>query len=213
MGLWRRRAAAVRGRGPVTSINRRKRLLTTALRKSNGDLLRFLHRRVGSDDAPDLFGETLLIAWRRVEDLPEDQTEARMWLFGLARGTLQNYARGHRRRLALVDKVRSHMPSQAAAPPADEGGEVRDAMERLKPELAEIVQLVHWDGFTLAHQHRRHPCSDSAIAIRTRQGRPAGRPWCHRMSQANSLITVGIGYVPVPTGVMSGIFGGGHVAR
>ncbi|WP_091035011.1 RNA polymerase sigma factor [Microbacterium oxydans] len=132
----------------MTSINRKKRLLTTVLRESNGDVLRFLHRRVGSDDAPDLFGETLLIAWRRVEDLPDDATEARMWLFGLARGTLLNHTRGQRRRLALVDKVRAHMPV-AAAPPADEGGEVRDALERLKPELAEIVQLVHWDGFTL----------------------------------------------------------------
>ena len=150
MGLWRRRAAAVRGRDPVTSTNRKQRLLIRALRESNADLLRFLHRRVGSDDAPDLFGETLLIAWRRVEDLPEDAVEARMWLFGLARGTLLNYARGQRRRLALVDKVRSHMPLRAVAPPADEGGDVRDAMERLKPELAELVQLVHWDGFTLA---------------------------------------------------------------
>jgi RNA polymerase sigma factor (sigma-70 family) len=132
----------------VTSINRKKRLLTTVLRESNEDLLRFLHRRVGSDDAPDLFGETLLIAWRRIEDLPEDPTEVRMWLFGLARGTLLNHTRGQRRRLALADKVRAHMPA-VAAPPADEGGEVRDAMERLKPELAEIVQLVHWDGFTL----------------------------------------------------------------
>jgi RNA polymerase sigma factor (sigma-70 family) len=133
----------------VTSTNG-KRILTTALRESNGDLLRFLHRRVGPDDAPDLFGETLLIAWRRVADLPEDPTEARMWLFGLARGTLLNYARGQRRRLALVDKVRTHMPVRTVAPPADEGSEVRDAMEHLKPDRAEIVQLVHWDGFTLA---------------------------------------------------------------
>lgn len=134
----------------MTSITGKKRLLTSTLRESQGDLLRFLHRRVGSDDAPDLFGETLLIAWRRVDDLPDDSIEARMWLFGLARGTLLNHARGQRRRLALVDKVRVHMPDQAVAAAADEGGEVRDALERLKPELAEIVQLVHWDGFTLA---------------------------------------------------------------
>lgn len=42
------------------------------------------------------------------------------------------------------------MPGTAVADAADKGGEVRDAMARLKPELAEIVQLVHWDGFTLA---------------------------------------------------------------
>lgn len=134
----------------MTSLARKKRLLTSTLRESQGDILRFLHRRVGSDEAPDLFGETLLIAWRRVDDLPEDATQARMWLFGLARGTLLNHARGQRRRLALVDRVRAHMSGRAVADSADEGGEVRDAMARLKPELAEIVQLVHWDGFTLA---------------------------------------------------------------
>lgn len=133
----------------MTSINRKKRLLTSALRESNTDLLRFLHRRAGSDDAPDLFGETMLVAWRRVDNFPEDVTEARMWLFGLARGTLLNYARGERRRSALVDRIRSHMPLPAAAS-ADEGDDVRDAIARLAPELAEIVQLVHWEGFTLA---------------------------------------------------------------
>jgi RNA polymerase sigma-70 factor (ECF subfamily) len=134
----------------VTSTTRTQQRLTEILHEANGDLLRFLHRRVGSDDAPDLFGETLLIAWRRIADLPEDATEARMWLFGLARGTLLNHARGQRRRLALVDRVRLHMPARAASPAADEGGEVRDAIERLRPERAELVQLVHWDGFTLA---------------------------------------------------------------
>nr|WP_201468436.1 RNA polymerase sigma factor [Microbacterium hydrocarbonoxydans] len=134
----------------MTSLSGRKRLLTSTLRESQGDLLRFLHRRVGSDDAPDLYGETLLIAWRRVDDLPDDAVEARMWLFGLARGTLLNHARGQRRRLALVDRMRAHMPGRATSAAADEGGDVRDALQRLKPELAEIVQLVHWDGFTLA---------------------------------------------------------------
>jgi RNA polymerase sigma-70 factor (ECF subfamily) len=37
----------------------------------------------------------------------------------------------------------------AAAPPADAGAEVRDAIARLQPDLAEIVRLVHWDGFSL----------------------------------------------------------------
>ncbi|WP_433675328.1 RNA polymerase sigma factor [Microbacterium gorillae] len=133
----------------MRSVADHTQLLTAALRDSNGDLLRYLHRRVGADDAPDLLGETLLIAWRRVDDVPADPQQARMWLFGLARGTLLNHARGQRRRLALVDRIRSHVTSAVAAP-ADDGGDVRDAIARLKPELAEIIQLVHWDGFTLA---------------------------------------------------------------
>lgn len=134
----------------MNAAKRNRSRLTTALQESNADILRFLHRRVGANDAPDLFGETLLIAWRRVDDLPSDPAEVRMWLFGLARGTLLNHARGERRRSALVDKMRVQMPAVLAAPAADNGGDVRDAIDRLAPELAEIVQLVHWDGFSLA---------------------------------------------------------------
>ena len=125
------------------------RLLTAALRESSGDLLRFLQRRAGLNDAPDLLGETFVVAWRRVADLPTNPIEARMWLFGLARGTLRNFARGERRRWALVDRVRAHLPAPSM-PAADEGNEVRDAIARLGPDRAEIVQLVHREGFTLA---------------------------------------------------------------
>lgn len=123
--------------------------LTVILDQCAGDVLRFLQRRVGADDAADLLGDTMVIAWRRVSDLPADPEGARMWIFGLARGSLLNYSRGERRRLALADRVRAEMTVAATAPAADEGNEVRDAIAQLKPELREIVELVHWEGFSL----------------------------------------------------------------
>ena len=72
-----------------------------------------------------------------------------MWLFGIARGVLRNHHRGLQRRWALADRLRGHAALSMAAPPADEHLEVRDAIARLDPDLAEIVRLVHWDGFTL----------------------------------------------------------------
>lgn len=42
------------------------------------------------------------------------------------------------------------MASQPTAAGADDGAEVRDAIDRLPADLAELVRLVHWDGFTLA---------------------------------------------------------------
>jgi RNA polymerase sigma factor (sigma-70 family) len=123
--------------------------LTTAVDRSSGDLLRYLQRRVRSDDAADLLGETMVIAWRRVAELPDDPEGVRMWLFGLARGTLLNYARGERRRWALAEKLRAHADTLGTARPADDGNDVRDAIAQLGPELAEIVQLVHWEGFSL----------------------------------------------------------------
>lgn len=112
-------------------------------------LAAYFQRRVGPDEAPDLLGETMVVAWRRVAELPADPEGARMWLFGIARGTLLNHARGERRRLALVDRLRNTMSLTRGTNGADEGSEVRDAIDRLDENLAEIVKLVHWDGFAL----------------------------------------------------------------
>lgn len=130
-------------------VNDGAQRLTAALESGASDLLAYLERRVGADDAPDLLGETMVVAWRRVGELPVDDERARMWLFGIARGTLQNHARGSRRRWALADRIRLHVREDATAPPSDAGAEVRDAITRLEPDLAELVRLVHWDGFTL----------------------------------------------------------------
>jgi RNA polymerase sigma-70 factor (ECF subfamily) len=91
----------------------------------------------------------MLIAWRRVSDLPEDAVEARMWLFGIARNVLLNAQRSSRRRHRLANRLRTVLDT-SPMPAADEGAEVRDAIAALHPDLAELVRLVHWDGFTLA---------------------------------------------------------------
>lgn len=124
--------------------------LIAAFEASASDLLSYLTRRVGPDDAGDLLGESMVVAWRRVRQLPDDPERARMWLFGVARGTLLNHARGERRRWALADRLRGRVGDEPSAMPADVGVEVRDAIERLDPDLAELVRLVHWDGFSLA---------------------------------------------------------------
>lgn len=134
----------------AVSAHQKAKQLTKILDQCAGDVLRYLQRRVGPDDAADLLGDTMMVAWRQVDLLPDGAEGARMWIFGLARGTLLNHARGERRRLALTEKLRTHVRSARTAPAADEGSDVRDALSQLNPELREIVQLVHWEGFTLA---------------------------------------------------------------
>ncbi|MEV7609167.1 RNA polymerase sigma factor [Microbacterium sp. NPDC089320] len=124
--------------------------LTAALQTSSADLLAYLSRRVGTDDAADLLGETMVVAWRRSADVPDEPERARMWLFGVARGTLANHARGQRRKWALADRLRLHLRESNDSPPADDGLEVRDAIARLAPDLAEVVRLVHWERLSLA---------------------------------------------------------------
>lgn len=123
--------------------------LTEALTASAGDLLRFLERRVGLQDAPDLLGELMVVAWRRVADVPAESEQARMWLYGIAKNLVSNAERGERRKWRLADKLRSTL-DRHSAPAADEGADVRDAVARLGGDAAELIRLVHWDGFTIA---------------------------------------------------------------
>ena len=73
-----------------------------------------------------------------------------MWCFGVARNVLRNHERGRRRRDALVERVREAIA--IAAPPAfsEDELDLRAAIAALPPDLAELVRLVHWDGFTVA---------------------------------------------------------------
>jgi len=126
------------------------RRMTDAIASNSIDLLHYFERRVGrGEDAADLLAETMMTAWRRVRALPHDDEGARMWLFTIARNVLGNADRTERRRWRLANRLRV-MLEPADAPGADEGHEVRDAVDRLSPDLAELVKLVHWDGFTVA---------------------------------------------------------------
>lgn len=119
-----------------------------ALLANAPDLLKYLQRRAG-DEAPDLLGETMLVAWRRASDLPADEGEARMWLFGIARMTVMGHGRDASRRLKLGERLRGHL-APAVWPDDDVALDVRRAIDTLPADQAELVRLVHWEGFSIA---------------------------------------------------------------
>lgn len=120
------------------------------LTRHGPDLLTYFRRRVGDNDAADLLSETMVTAWRRAALLPKEDEAARRWLFGIARNVLLNATRTQRRQSNLAARLRGVLTAVPQAPAADEGVEIRDAIARLDPRLAEIVRLVHWEGFSLA---------------------------------------------------------------
>ncbi len=69
------------------------------------DLLRFVRRRVHPTHAEDVVGDVMLVAWRRLDDVPADLSAARAWLFGVARKTLQNSRRGEDRTDAVAVRL------------------------------------------------------------------------------------------------------------
>ena len=132
----------------MSFISSRKSHLTVVLRESSDDLLRYFLRRLDPEDAADALAEVMTIAWTRVDALPDEPTDARMWLFGVARNVLLHAHRGTVRRSRLADRMRNAL-SLRSAPAADSGAEVRDAIDRLDSDLAELIRLVHWDGFSI----------------------------------------------------------------
>ena len=121
-----------------------------AMRANSEDLLAYHERRVACrDDAADLLGETMLQAWRRIEAFPvDDPTRQRMWLFGIAANVQANHRRSLRRRLALVDRLRTHL-DPGAIPDSVESQAMRDAVARLPKAQRDLVTLIHWEAFAI----------------------------------------------------------------
>ncbi|MEU4191580.1 RNA polymerase sigma factor [Kribbella sp. NPDC026611] len=121
-----------------------RRLFDANFRK----LLAYALRRVESaEDAADVVSDTMLIAWRRLPEVPADDA-ARLWLYGVARRVLANHRRGDDRRERLGERLRSELvnavPDLAEA--SDSAVVVRAAMARLGDSDRELLMLTGWDG-------------------------------------------------------------------
>jgi RNA polymerase sigma-70 factor (ECF subfamily) len=124
--------------------------LEDAVATNSRDLLAYLQRRTGHpEDAADLLGDVLLVAWRQVTTLPADPLEARLWLFGIASRTVLNHRRSRRRRSAAIDQLRENIRTQPTKTESSDPDDVRAAVDALPQREAELVRLIHWEGFSI----------------------------------------------------------------
>lgn len=111
-------------------------------------LLGYALRRVGSpEDAADVVADTMMVAWRRLDDVPAD-AETKLWLYGVARRVLANHRRGEARRHSLGDRLREGLQSTSPdhAGSVDSAVAVRAALASLGAEDRELIQLTAWEG-------------------------------------------------------------------
>jgi RNA polymerase sigma factor (sigma-70 family) len=115
------------------------------------ELLAYVLRRVDrGEDAADVVAETFLVAWRRLDRVPEGD-EARLWLYGVARRQLANQRRGELRRSRLAERLRVELPVALAgdrSPEDHRAAAVRAALTRLDEEDREILRLSSWEELT-----------------------------------------------------------------
>lgn len=109
-----------------------------------------LRRTSQPADAADVLAEVFLVAWRRLDDVPPGD-EARLWLYGVARGVMANHRRSLRRRERLGQRLAEVLTEHVGADPAEladlGGGDdvVRGALALLPPNDREVIQLAIWE--------------------------------------------------------------------
>lgn len=115
-------------------------------------LLAYFTRRVEPvGDAADLCNETFIVAWRKRSAWPTaDENERVMWLYGIAAFVLANHRRGRQRADKLLTALRQSLEQDV-----DQSADVelritlQQALHVIDPLSAEIIRLVHWDGFSI----------------------------------------------------------------
>jgi RNA polymerase sigma factor (sigma-70 family) len=134
-------------------------------------LHRYLLRRADADAVDDILAETLLVLWRRIEDVPGlsagpvvDPDAVLPWCYGVARGCLANARRAERRRLSLVERLNrtAQRPQMVAADHTD----LQAALERLSELDREVVLLWAWEGLTPGQIAQVSGLTANAVSIR-----------------------------------------------
>ncbi|TFC27588.1 sigma-70 family RNA polymerase sigma factor [Cryobacterium sp. TMT2-18-3] len=115
---------------------------------------RYLHRRTDAATADDVIGDTLLVCWRRLDEVPDDPLP---WAIVVARQCLSNAQRAERRRIRLVGRIiavdpppsaADENPAAATVDGAAEAARVTTALAGLRRNEAEILRLWAWDELT-----------------------------------------------------------------
>ncbi len=114
---------------------------------------RFVSRRLLSPDAADVVADTFLVAWRRLDDVPEPP-QTLPWLYGVARRNLANQRRGDRRRGALGDRLRTEWATQARSATSSHedaehrGARLEAALQGVSETDREVLLLHAWEELT-----------------------------------------------------------------
>ena len=133
--------------GSASEAERFERLFSANVKA----ILAYALRRTRSPaDAADVVAETMLVAWRRIGDVPPGDA-ARLWLFGVARQVVANSARGNRRRDNLTERLTAAVSSAIESAPTDlvvASLDVRAALGHLDEDDQELLRLSSWEGLS-----------------------------------------------------------------
>lgn len=136
------------------------------------ELMRYARRRTDADTARDVVADSFLVAWRRLNDIPEHA--ARAWLYGTARHVLANSRRTHHRESALAKRAANADIAHPVDDPAEvvvESIRVRQVLGTLSVTDQEVLRLSEWEQLDLTEMSRVLRCSPGAAKVRLHRAR------------------------------------------
>jgi RNA polymerase sigma factor (sigma-70 family) len=129
-------------------------------------LMAYAMRRARTrDDAHDVVADSMLIAWRRLDDIPTDERRI-AWMYGVARRVLANHYRATDRRDRLADRLEHQAPANHG-----EFDAVHEALDRLRADDREILTLAAWDDLTNDEIAVVLSVTPGAVAVRLHRAR------------------------------------------
>lgn len=131
-------------------------------------LRRYLARRTDPETAADVLSETLLVAWRRLDEVPEP---ALPWLYRVAGNCLANAERSARRQRRVAGRIAILDPPRTVETPADPELDVVAALDRLPSGDAEVLRLWAWEQLGAAEIADVLAITPNAAAIRLHRAR------------------------------------------
>ena len=128
----------------------------------------FALRRVSAEEAQDVVSETFLVAWRRLDQIPDEPLP---WLLAVARNVITTRQRGHRRLTNLFTRMRqSSLVVQLDNVPADRI-DLAGAFNSLAEKDQEVLMLIGWEGLTVTQAAEVLRCNPQSVSLRLHRAR------------------------------------------
>ena len=136
-----------------------------------GRVYAYAARRSDPDAAGEVVSETFLIAWRKLDAVPEEPLP---WLLNVAAKVRANQRRSGERRTAFVADLAARARGAQLVDPLDAVPTriaVQDALTRLPAAEREAITLVAWDGLDVREGAAAAGCSRATFSVRLHRAR------------------------------------------
>lgn len=133
-------------------------------------VLAYFLRRVDSDAAYEATEDVFLVAWRKLETIP-DGDRSLAWLYSVSRRVLANHRRSAARRRRLWHRLADEAVTVGQSPEAivvrkEEHEELLTALARLPDKDQELLRLAVWEELPHADIGDLLGCSVGAVDVR-----------------------------------------------